>query len=503
MDTKVVEAVFAEVGKAFRVCRFYPTGHPAVQQAMTELTAALPSLAGAGLVELRIGPAGFALGNKPLLPQNPPVQEFAALLYAQGHRAMSLEPGVTADELVSLIRLTAGGTAKPGAPGAPAPARPAFSHIQLEGAVRRPPAGSLRGSAAGAPAPGGADAGPLGGRSTGVFRPNALPPDIEAHRLTAQLETAAPADAAAPLTRLGAVAAELAASRNFAGLAEAVAALARWAGSADAGAAEAARAALASVVTDGTIASMVGLVMELRTAASAREAVLGALGAMGERAVPAMFDAYVAAPDDASRGLWAGAIRAAGAGAVRGLVERGAGERVEAARAAATLLGATGAPATAVPALGTLARHADAGVRRAAAASAARLGGSEAGRLVVAALRDRDAGVRLEAAKGAAALGDRSSGAILLGRLKEESDEAVSLALIDALGRLREPSAVPALADLARESGGMFRRRPLALRLAAIRALASLGTPEALAAVEPFRTDKNPDIRSAAAGPAA
>jgi HEAT repeat protein len=501
MDTRVVEAVFAEVGKAFRVCRFYPTGHPAVQQAMTELTAALPSLAGAGLVELRIGPAGFALGNKPLLPQNPPVQEFAALLYAQGHRAMSLEPGVTADELVSLIRQTAVGTARAGAPGAPA--RPAFSHIQLEGAVRRPPAGSLRGPAAGAAAPGGPDAGPLGGRSTGVFRPNALPPDIEAHRLTAQLETAAPADAAAPLTRLGAVAAELAASRNFAGLAEAVAALARWAGSADAGAAEAARAALSSVVTDGTIASMVGLVMELRTAASAREAVLGALGAMGERAVPAMFDAYVAAPDDASRGLWAGAIRAAGAGAVRGLAERGAGERVEAARAAATLLGATGAPATAVPALGALARHADAGVRRAAAAAAAQLGGSEAGRLVVAALRDRDAGVRLEAAKGAAALGDRSSGAILLGRLKEESDEAVSLALIDALGRLREPSAVPALADLARESGGMFRRRPLALRLAAIRALASLGTSEALAAVEPFRTDKNPDIRSAAAGPAA
>ena len=300
MDTKVIEAVFAEVGKAFRVCRFYPTGHPAVQQAMTDLTAALPSLAGVGLVELRIGPAGFALGNRPLLPQQPPVQEFAALLYAQGHRSMSLEPGVTADEFVTLIRQTAGGAPKAGAPGAPAAPRPAFSHIQLEGAMRKPSA-ATRAPVAGAPVPGG-DAGPLGIRSTGVFRPNALPPDIEAHRITAQLETAAPADAVAALTRLGAVASELAAARNFAGLAEAVAALARWAASSDAAAAEAARAALAPVVTDGAIASMVALVVELRTAASARQAVLGALGTLGERAVPAMFDAYVAAPDDATRG---------------------------------------------------------------------------------------------------------------------------------------------------------------------------------------------------------
>jgi len=498
MDTRVVEAVFAEVGKAFRVCRFYPTGHPAVQQAMAELTTALPSLAPVGLVELRIGPAGFALGNKPLLPQNPPVQEFAALLYAQGHRAMSLEPGVTADEFVTLIRQTAGATR--GAPGA---ARPPFSHIQLEGAARKPSA-SPRAPAAGAAAPApAAEAGPLGARSTGVFRPNALPPDIEAHRLTNQLETAAPADAVAPIARLGAVAVELAAARDFATLGEAVSVLARWAASGDAAAAEAARAALAPLVTDAAIASMIGLVAELRTAAAARQAVLGALGALGERAVPAMFDAYVAAPDDVARELWAKALQSAGAAAVRHLAERATSDRVEAARAAATLLGASGAPVAAVPALAPLLRHADPGVRRAATAAAVRLGGGEAGRLVISALRDRDAGVRLEAARGAAQLGDRSSGAILLGRLKEEGDEAVSLALVEALGRVQEPRAVPALADLAREAGGMFHRRPLAVRLAAIRALVSLGTPEALAVVEPFRADKNPEIRSAAQGPAA
>ena len=501
MDTKVLEAVLAEVGKAFRVCRFYPTGHPAVQQAMTDLTAALPSLAGVGLVELRIGPAGFALGNKPLVPQNPPVQEFANLLYAAGHRSLSLEPGVTADEFVSLIRQTAGGTPKGGAAPAATPRPPAFSHIQLEGAVRRPTA-TPRVPAAGAAASG-AEAGPLGARSTGVFRPNALPPDIEAHRLVAQLEGAAPAEAVAPITRLGAVAAELAAARDFATLAEAVSSLAHWAAGGDAAAAEAARAALAPVVTDPALASMIGLVGELRTAASARQAVLGALGALGSRAVPAMFDAYVAAPDDAAREPWARALETAGAAAVRHLAERAASDHAEAARAAATLLGATAAPAAALPALAPLVRHADAGVRRAATASAARLGGSEAGRLVIAALRDRDAGVRLEAAKGAAQLGDRSLGAILLGRLKEEGDEAVSLALVEALGRLQEPSAVPALAALAREAGGMFHRRPLAMRLAALRALVSLGTAEALAVVEPFRSDKNPEIRSAAQGPAA
>jgi len=498
MDTKPLESVLNEVGKAFRLCRFYPAAHPTVRQAVADLSASLRTLAPVGTVELRIGPAGFAVGTTPLLARNPPVQEFANLLYAQGHRAMTVQPGVTADEFVALVRSTAASTTKSGSmPGAGAKV-PALPHIVLEGTVRR---------SAAAPRP------PLGGgvvvaegpapsaRSSGVFRPNALPPEIEAHRLAALLEAAMPAGALGSITRLGAVALELSVARDFATFAESVAALARWAQTEDAAIAEAARQSLGQVVNDGTIAGMTALVADARAGAAAKQAALAALGALGERAVPALFDAYVAAPDDAVRGAYAGAMQAAGAAAVRHLATRAASEYPEPIRVAATLLGGTGS-AAAVPVLAPLVRHGDAGVRRAAIGSLGRLGGAEAGRLVIATLHDRDPGVRLEAARGVAQLGDRGLGPIVLARLKEEGDEAVELALIEALGQLQEARAVPALAELAREVSGVFQRRPIAVRVAAIRALARIGTHDGLVAAESYKTDRNPDVRNAVRLPA-
>jgi HEAT repeat protein len=500
MDTRPVESVLAEVGKAFRLCRFYPATHPSVQQAMADLSASLPTLTAVGLVELRIGPAGFALGTTPLLARNPPVQEFANLLYAQGHRAMTLQPGVTSDEFAALIRSTAGSTVRGAAPGAVAKA-PQLPHIALEGMVRKS-AAVPRSTSAGAvtaadrPAFGG------GARSTGVFRPHALPPDIEAHRLAKLLEVATPGGALGSILRLGAVAVELSVNRDFATFAETVTALAHWTKASDAAAAEAACQALSHVINDGTVAGMIGQVTDPRAAPGAKQAALAALGALGERTVPALFDAFLSTSDEAVRGAFAGALESAGAAGVRYLATRAAGEHVEAVRAAATLLGATGSSAG-VPVLAPLARHPDAGVRRAAIASLGRLGGAEAGRAVTAALHDGDAGVRREAVVSAVRLDDQGFGPILLGRLKDEADEAVGHALIEALGRLREARAVPALAELARDVSGLFQRRPVAVRVAAIRALAHIGTLDSLAAIEPYKTDRNLDVRNAVllAGP--
>ena len=75
MDVKPIESVLAEVGKAFRRCRFYPSSHPSVQQALSELSASLPSLTNVGFVELRISPTGFLLGATLVAPRNPPVRE--------------------------------------------------------------------------------------------------------------------------------------------------------------------------------------------------------------------------------------------------------------------------------------------------------------------------------------------------------------------------------------------------------------------------------------------
>jgi HEAT repeat protein len=496
MAVTSVESVLGEVGKAFRVCRFYPSTHPTVQQAMADLSAALRSLAALGTVEFKIQPTGLALGSSGVAARNPQIQELAGLLYAQGYRGMIVEPGVTADEFAALIRSTAGSTVKrTSSPGAETQA-PQLPHIRLERVSRKSSTMKPRSSAPGTQVPGEGPA--LSARSTGVFRPNALPPEIEARRLVALLEMATPEGARGPLGRLGEVAGDLARARDFKTLAEAVAVLARWQRSDDPPASEAAARALAGCVDDGTLSGMVDTITS-GGAVEVRRTALEALGALGERAVPALFEAYLAAADEAARDGFAEAIALAGPAAVAYLAARAGSERTDSVRAAATLLGALQC-AEAVAPLTLLVRHADAEVRRSAVSALASLGGAEASRLVVAALRDGEAGVRCEAAAGVGRLGDRGLAGVVVARLKDESDDEVGGALIDTLGVLGEARAVPQLVDIARGASGMFQRRAIVMRVAAIRALALIGTPEALAAVAPYKDDRNADVRNAALG---
>ncbi|MGA2384676.1 MAG: HEAT repeat domain-containing protein [Gemmatimonadales bacterium] len=496
MDAKQIEAILADVGKVFRLCRFYPAAHPTVQQALADLSAALPALAAMGEVELRIGASGMTLDTATVTGKNPQMQEFAGLLYAQGYRAILLSPGATAEEFATLVRATAGAAARSGSALGVAQQKPQLPHIQLEKAASRK-AAAARPARSSAPAMHAMDDGPsLSSRGTGVFRPNALPAEIEVSRLTSLLEFATPEGARGPLTRLAEVAAQLADQRDFGTLAVAVRAAGQWQGSEDAAAAEAARRVLVVGGTDATLAGMVGLVSDARLAEERRRVAVEALGTLGARATPALFEAYLGAADDAVREAYARAL-VTGASARDYLVSRLASDRADAVRAAATLLGARG-DAEAVNAVAPLARHPDAGLRSAAIGALARLGGAEASRTVLAALKDADAGVRLEAASGVAWLGDRAFGPIVLARLDAEPDDGVVVALVDTLGQFKEARAVPQLMELAKGVSGVFRRFPVAVRVAAVRALAAMGTPEALAAVEPFKTDRNPDLKNAA-----
>ena len=137
MDAKQLEAVLAEVGKVLRLCRFYPAAHPSVQQAMADLSAALPALAAMGEVELRIAPTALTLDAATVTGKNPQLQEFAGLLYAQGFRAILLSPGATAEEFATLARATAGAAAKSGSALGAVQQRPQLPHIHLEQAVSR------------------------------------------------------------------------------------------------------------------------------------------------------------------------------------------------------------------------------------------------------------------------------------------------------------------------------------------------------------------------------
>jgi HEAT repeat protein len=160
------------------------------------------------------------------------------------------------------------------------------------------------------------------------------------------------------------------------------------------------------------------------------------------------------------------------------------------------MMGATRAP-SAAPFLEPLTRDADWAVRAAAVAALGRLGGADAGRTLLAALRDADYKVRAAAAVAVGGLGDPSSGPVLAARLAEEDEPEAACALAAALGALRERQAVSILADLAQSVSGVFQRRAVVVRLAAVRALGAIGTPEARAALERYRDDGTPDVRAA------
>jgi len=62
---------------------------------------------------------------------------------------------------------------------------------------------------------------------------------------------------------------------------------------------------------------------------------------------------------------------------------------------------------------------------------------------------------------------------------------------------LREERAVPKLAELALFVSGVFQRRAVAVRVAAVHAFAAIDTPDARAQLERHRDDSVPEVRAA------
>ncbi|MFI5208671.1 MAG: hypothetical protein ACHQX4_11740, partial [Gemmatimonadales bacterium] len=172
-----VEALLAEIGKAFRLCRLYPASHPSVQQALAGVSSLLPRLTSGGVVELRITSTGFAFEGHPTAAHNPQVQELAGLLYSQGHRYAMLEPGVRAEEVAALIQIAGASAGRHKHAAAPPPVS-SLVHLKLMRSSRGPRHSGPQVS----PAAAREDA-PMGRRSFTEFHPDALPPAIAARRL--------------------------------------------------------------------------------------------------------------------------------------------------------------------------------------------------------------------------------------------------------------------------------------------------------------------------------
>lgn len=492
MDLPRVEAILTEIGKAVRLFRYYPPTHPGAQRVMVDLRAVLPSLARLGTVELRVTPTGFVSGTTPLSPKSEPLRDLALVLYGQGHRTLVLEPGVSADEVAALVRalLGAGGAA---ASRLGAVMRlPPLPHIRLD--VALPPG---RSSAVAEEAQAESEAPSFSRQSTGVFRPDALPLDIEARRVIEQLESTPAEFLLASVGRLETLGARAGEGREFGTLAEIAAALARLAADApDPLVRQAAECALRQHAAPAHASGLVTRLANPGLTPEEREQVVAAVASLGAATLSIVLDAHLTTSDPDVKEACEAVMARAGAAAVPVLARRLIEERRETRIGAAALMGATGSP-SAAPFLEPMTRDADWAVRAAAVAALGRLGGADAGRTLLGALRDADYKVRATAAAAVGAMGDRSSGPVLAARLVEEDEPEAVCALAAALGALRERQAVPILADLAQSASGVFQRRAVVVRLAAVRALGAIGTPEARAALGRYRDDGTPDVRAA------
>src|SRR5687767_7963050 len=111
IDTGAVDRALGAIGTTFRLTRLYPASHPAVLEAMRQITAALPGLAALGTVEWKIGATGLHWHGQHLLPRNTQVAELAGLLFARGIRAIQVNPGVTPEHWLSLFGVAVGNVA--------------------------------------------------------------------------------------------------------------------------------------------------------------------------------------------------------------------------------------------------------------------------------------------------------------------------------------------------------------------------------------------------------
>jgi HEAT repeat protein len=86
----------------------------------------------------------------------------------------------------------------------------------------------------------------------------------------------------------------------------------------------------------------------------------------------------------------------------------------------------------------------------------------------------------------------------LIRALDAEKDDEVRTAFYVALARFATPEAVETLVAAAQPDRGLFRRKPVTLRIVAIRALAEAGTQPALDALVALQGDRDATVQQAA-----
>src|SRR6266571_2193085 len=455
IDTGAVDRALGAIGTTFRLTRLYPPSHPAVLEAMRQISSCLPALAALGTVEWKIGATGLHWHGQHLLPRNTQVAEIAGLLFARGVRAIQINPGVTAEQWLGLFGVAVGTVAPDDAilgriavllgrrasqrlstsrvlgEAPPAAAPPAAPPLQPSPAPPEPPPMVVPSApvfVAAAPPPRSETVAPA--RQTGAFRPDVLPADVEARRAVIALQAASrPEDQRTIIEKLRRLTPDVIALRDIGAVAEVVAGLDRSLRKIqDPEIQEAIGDAAGALADEAIVERMVARLGEPRVPPAERAHLVNAVGALGAVSAGSVVDAYLHALPEL-REAYRAAMRAAGERTVEVLQARIQSKVPEVVAAAAEFLGLSGSPGVA-ELLIRLTRHADERVREAALLGLAELGGREISRPAMPALKDESVLVRTAAARAVAAAVE---GLARLDRLEAK-------ALLELYARDKEPT---------------------------------------------------------------
>jgi len=254
----------------------------------------------------------------------------------------------------------------------------------------------------------------------------------------------------------------------------------------------------------------VGLAQELTTPAAASNIVarLGAAGdetergrltrvlfQIGQEGVLALADALGESRDRSERRAFLAAMVTLGPLALETAQRMVADPRWFVVRNGVSVLGELGGEGVLTHLTGTLANR-DSRVRTETILSLAKVGGEDAEILLLGMLDDGEAEVRATASKALGALKSPRAYRPLLELLKDDAQE-VQVETLQALGQIGDPGAVPLIEKKA--MGGLVSRPPREVRIAALRALVSIGTTRALKTVEKGTKDRDSIFRAVAA----
>ena len=188
--------------------------------------------------------------------------------------------------------------------------------------------------------------------------------------------------------------------------------------------------------------------------------------------------------DRTHRGRLVEAMRSLGQAAVPPLIEALGASAWYLVRNSLTLLSDLG-DAGCIPAIVPLLRHPEHRVRRTAVRALWKLGGPAAEPHLLAQMKDTDAETMQEILFALGQL--RSEGSLAqVSALAQDKRvvEQIRIQALDTLGHIASPKAMPALLECLRRKGFFTGGEAPPIRLAAARALLSLGTPESIGALQ-------------------